>query len=228
MKKEMLLLLFCTNICSDFVLNPFPQIIATDGDEGEAEQLALIQADHSAHGLLPGLLHFLEIFDKQAEGEDAEQAPTEVETRTDALAILAVDHETHDEEQEVGDGFVELRRVTWHRLVATIDGVPVVCEDETPICACVLADNFRIHQITHTDKTGCDGRSYGYIVEHVHQGQLGLAHIHPQCEHQTRRTTMRSQSGVACELPFAIDFAQGEYHLQGVTQEIGSYHQICL
>ena len=94
----MLLLLFCINVCSGFVLDAFPQIVATDGDEGQAEQLALVQADHGAHGLLPGLLHFLEIFDKQAEGEDAEQAPTEVETRTDALAILAVDHEAHDEE----------------------------------------------------------------------------------------------------------------------------------
>ena len=94
----MLLLLFCAKICSGFVLNPFPQIVTTDSDEGQAEQLALIQADHSAHGLLPGFLHFLEIFDKQAEGEDAEQAPTEVETRTDALAVLAVDHEAHDEE----------------------------------------------------------------------------------------------------------------------------------
>ena len=67
------------------------QAIQSDGDKGEAEQLALVQPYGGAHRLLPRFLHFLAVLYNQAEREDGSQAVAKEEAGADAVLVLAVE-----------------------------------------------------------------------------------------------------------------------------------------
>ena len=66
------------------------EAVETDNDEGDAEQLPLVETNRGAHGLLPRFLHLLAILHEEAEGEDGGQTVAEEEACADALAVLPV------------------------------------------------------------------------------------------------------------------------------------------
>ena len=89
----------------------------------------------------------------------------------------------HDAEKNgVGDGLVELARMTWN----LVD----MLEDKCPGDICYLTDYLRVHQVTQSDKAGCGTCGDSYIVENRPDAQLGLTHIHPEGYHQSQCTTM--------------------------------------
>ena len=113
----------------------------------------------------------------------------------------------HDaEQQRIGNGLVELPRMSWQHVYTL--------EDKGPGNICHLADNLAIHQIAQTDKTGCRSCGNRNVVEYLPNAELSLADIHQKRYNQTQSTSVARQSFVACELPVAvIEDMDGQEHL---------------
>lgn len=189
--------------------------VETDNDEGQAEQLALVQPDGLLHGQFPRLLHFLEKFHQQAEGEDGAQAVTEEEALPHPLFVFAVEPQADNEKEEVGHGLIELAGMARQ-------GVAVLHKHKAVIGTGELAHDFGVHQVAHAYHAGGNGRGHGNVVEHAHEVHLVFPHIEPQGYHQADGATVGSKSGIARELPAAVgQVPDGEHHLDGVRQEVG-------
>ena len=89
-------------------------------DEWHREQLAHVEQ----HILLEGFLYVLGIFYHKAEREDKRQTETEEEARACPLFVLFVEMPSHKEEEEVGDGLIELSGVAGHLVYALKDERP--------------------------------------------------------------------------------------------------------
>ena len=97
------------------------QAVETDDNKRNAEYLAHVEP-------LPGLevhLVFLYQFYQYAEGEDDRQTEAEEEARPRAALMIAVNGQHHEEERQVEERLVELRRVAGK-------GLAVVQEHEAP------------------------------------------------------------------------------------------------
>ena len=123
-------------------------------DERYTKQLAHIEK----HTLLEVHLDFLRIFNEEAEGEDEEDAQPEEEARAHLLAVTAVEPPAHKEEQEVGDGLVQLTRMAGDVINSF--------EDESPRHLRWITDNLGVHQVAQTDGTGTDGGDNGDVIQH--------------------------------------------------------------
>ena len=88
------------------------EAVETDNDEGDAEQLPLVETNRGAHGLLPWFLHLLAILHEEAEGEDGRQAVAEEEACAEPLGTLAPQIPHQEEEAEIGYCLVELSGVS--------------------------------------------------------------------------------------------------------------------
>ena len=183
--------------------------IGTDEDEGDGEQLTHVEK----HVGLPGFLHVLGVFNEEAEGEDIGQAESEIPARSHAwLASLLASFvdSPHDEEQDgVGNGLVELARMTGN-------GVDLL-EDEGPGNVGHLADNLRVHEVAQADEAGRRSSGDGYVVEHGPDAYLAIAHIEPQGDDKAERSAVAGQSLVAREFPSAVgQEMNGNEHLEDV------------
>ena len=132
-------------------------------------------------------------------------------------SVFSIDVEHQDEQQQIGDGLVELCRVARlcaHRCWVGIDKV------EAPGHGGDIADDFRVHQVAQTDEAGGDACGNGNVVEHLPDGHLIAAHIKPQGEHQAQRAAMRSQALIARHLEVPVVVAcelYGQQHLNEAT-----------
>lgn len=95
-----------------FLLAPFlaelaaQEAVEADGNEGDAEELSLVEPDGVDHLDFPCFLNVFEKLDEEAEGEDGRQAPAEEKSRANAVAVAAVEPQADEEEHEIGNGFV--------------------------------------------------------------------------------------------------------------------------
>ena len=89
-----------------YLPQPFAAYHAIDtyDDEGDAQQLTHVER----HVLLEIHLHLLQELDEETEGEDRGQAIAEKETSPYPTTHLPVEDETHNEDDEIGNGLVEL------------------------------------------------------------------------------------------------------------------------
>ena len=74
--------------------------------------------------MLESLLHVLGILYHKAEAEDQRQTESEEEARACPLFVLLVEMPSHKEEEEVGDGLIELSGVAGHLVYALEDERP--------------------------------------------------------------------------------------------------------
>ena len=84
-------------------LFPAQQAVKSEHDQGDAQELSLIEADGLNHGEFPRFLHLLEHLYKETESEDARQAPAEVKTCAHLLLPAAVKGQRQQEEDEILD-----------------------------------------------------------------------------------------------------------------------------
>ena len=196
------------------------EAVETDNDEGDAEQLPLVETNRGAHGLLPRLLHLLAILHEEAEGEDGRQAVAEEEACADALAVLPVQPEAHEEEDEVGNGLVQLSRVARKGFVLAEHGIPVVGKDESPVRARIFADNLGVHEVAEADAARRDGRGDGDIIDHAQDIQFCAPHVEPEREDDAECAAMGSQARVAHQFPAFVGLLDGEQHLNRMREEI--------
>ena len=57
-------------------------------------------------------LYIFRIFDEEAEGEDEREAEAEEEAGAHLFSMSAVEIPSHEEEEEVGDGLIQLPRMS--------------------------------------------------------------------------------------------------------------------
>ena len=126
----------------------------------------------------------------------------------EGLAVLAVDDDHDDEEQQVGHGLVELCGVT---------GQPVALHElEGPGHGGDVADDLRVHQVPQSDEAGGGAGGYGDVVEHLPQRHLLALHIEQQGQYQSQGAAVAGQSLVAGELPLpcvGVGEVYGQQHL---------------
>lgn len=183
-------------------------------DEGDAEQLALVQSYEFLHLELPRFLHLLEYFHEEAERENAGQAPAEVEARAHFLRPLAVEPEARCENQQVGHGLVELSGVA--RKHVAVGG-----KHKAPIRTRVFTHDFRVHEVAQPYAARRYRCGYGYVVQHGAQRELGLAAVEPEGCHQAQRAAVRGQPRVARKVPCARSvLPDGQQHFYGVCEEV--------
>ena len=154
-------------------------------------------------------LFFLQKLDEEAEGEDGGEAKTEIKARSDgygrlfrhALGLVPppVNHSSCDENDEIGDGFIELGGMAWCQL--PIDEGITAMEDESPSDVGRIADDFGIHQVAETDAAGGGGYGDGDIVHYHPRTELHLAPVEEHGDDESDGAAMRSESLVTRELP---------------------------
>ena len=148
------------------------QAIESNGHKGEGEQLSLVEVDDGLHLLFPRFLHLFEVFHKESEGEDAGEAESKEKARSHFVRPFAIEPECDKEEDEIGNGFVELSRVSGKVFSEFF-------EDEAPSAVCLLTHDFGVHQIAQSYATRCDGCGNGDVVDHSEEWHFGFAHIEP-------------------------------------------------
>lgn len=146
---------------------PFPHRIRSNEDEGDAEQLAHVER----HSLFKGHLLLFQKFHEEAEEEDGEDAVAEVEAGADQFCkflrfcvfvflrclqlcmvlcalcfIPTVDAQATKEDDEVGNGLVELGGMAWREYAVNHRFTCV--EDESPGHIGHIANDFGVHQVT--------------------------------------------------------------------------------
>ena len=134
--------------------------VKPDENEGNGEQLALVDANQALHVEFPGLLHLFEELYAETEDEDESKTEAEEKAGADFFAMTAIKQPTDDEQHEIGDGFVELGGVSGLRL-------PKTGENEAEIAVGVGTDDFGVHEIAQTDAACGDGSGDGDVVEHT-------------------------------------------------------------
>ena len=71
--------------------------VKPDQDEGDGEQLALVDANQAVHVEFPGLLHLFEELYAETEDENKGKAETEEEAGADFIAMGPIKQPTDDE-----------------------------------------------------------------------------------------------------------------------------------
>ena len=138
----------------------------------KGEQLSLVEVNDGLHLLFPRFLHLFEVFHKESEGEDAGEAESEEVARSHFVWPFAIEPECDKEEDEIGNGFVELSRVSG-------EAFSEFFKDEAPSAVCLLTHDFGVHQIAQSYATRCDGCGNGDVIEHSEEWYFGFAHIEP-------------------------------------------------
>ena len=87
------------------------------------------------------------------------------------LAVILIQENHQQEENEVGDCFVKLCRMPGKHIYPF--------EYKCPRHIGRFADNFRIHQIGKADEAGADRSCYGNHVQYVHIVHFHLAAVQP-------------------------------------------------
>ena len=159
-------------------------------------------------------MHLFEELDEEAEREDGRQAVAEEIAGAHFLAVAAIEPQAGEEENKIGDGFVKLSRMARY-------DVAVVGEDEAPGYVSRPADDFGVHEVAQPDKARRDGSGDGNVVQYAHQVHLHPPDVEPKCQDKSERAAVTRQAGVACVAPAVGGAADGEEHLDGVTEEIG-------
>ena len=161
----------------------FYHAIDTQDDEGYREDLAHVEWERG----FEGFLHFLGVFDEEAEGKDISQTEAKIPTCTNLLrhALMQIPHQT--KEDGVGNGLVELSWMARHHINPF--------EDKGPWHIRNLANNLRVHEVSKTDKASCYTSGNGDIVKYRPDAQFRMLHIEPKGKHQSQCATMR---GKAC------------------------------
>ena len=176
--------------------------IRSQNDEWDRENLTHIDWERC----FEGFLYLLGVFDEEAEGENICKAEAEIPTCANLLRHLLVEIPHDDEKNGVSDCLVKLSWMTWNGIY--------MLEDECPGHICNLADNLRVHQVAQADKAGCGTCGYGDIIEYSPDAKLGLAHIHPERNHQSKCSAMRCKSCIAYQLPTTFgQESDRQYHL---------------
>ena len=120
---------------------PFPHRIPGNAHKGDAEQLAHVEG----HSLFESHLFLFQEFHEEAEEEDGEDAVAEVETGADKVAALFVDVQSDKEDNQVGNGFVELGRMAWSQ--HAVNHCLMCMENKCPGHIGHIANDFGIHQV---------------------------------------------------------------------------------
>ena len=134
--------------------------VKPDQDEGNGKQLALIDANQALHVEFPGLLHLFEELYAETEDENKDKAEAEEKAGADFIAMGAIKQPTDDEEDEIGDGFVELGGVSGLGFAKT-------GEDEAEIAVRLGAYDLRVHEIAQTDAARGDRCGDGDVIQHA-------------------------------------------------------------
>ena len=141
--------------------------VDTEDDERNAEQLSHVEQ----HIHFKSLLHFLSVLNEETEGEDIGETETEVEARPYPIAPTAVNSQSDEEQNGIGNCLVKL---SWMAR-RTVDAL----EDKRPRHIGDLTYYLRIHEVAKTDETCRDGRCNGNVVEHGEHLHTGLPAIQP-------------------------------------------------
>ena len=195
------------------LLHPFASYHAGNAEnhEGDAQQLAHVKG----HAGFEGHLDVLGELDEEAEGEDGREAEAKEEARAHLLLVSLVEPQADEDEEEVGEGLVELTGMARH----LVD----LLEDEGPGHIGHLTDDFAVHQVAQADEAGCGGRGDGDVVEYLPEIHVRLAIVEPERYHESEGATVGGQTLIARELPAHGGVLDGQEHLDDVvpgTQKI--------
>ena len=86
--------------------------IGAEQQEGDAEQLSLVETDELLHLNFPRFLHLFAELHDEAESEDGGETPTEEVARTDLLRQPAIERDADEENEQIGECFIDLGRMT--------------------------------------------------------------------------------------------------------------------
>jgi hypothetical protein len=141
------------------------------------------------------------------------KAEAEEKASANALRFIAIEEPSHEEENRIADGFVQLTRVAWQH----IDTL----EDERPRHICRPTNDFGIHQVAKPNGTSTDRRNDSHIVQHPHDVEFHTLGIKPQGNHQPKRTTVAGKTLVARKRPaLTRHIAYGQKHLRRMRQVV--------
>ena len=212
-------------------LQGVPHAPTAEEDEGDAEELTHVES----HAALEIDLLLLEELDEEAEGEDGGEAKAEMEAgarsgfrcqgrgaRSESgLVGVPIDEGSKDEDDEVGDGFVELGGMA--RCGDSVDEGVASMEDEAPREVGGVANDFGVHQISEADEAGHGGHGDGDIVHDCPGTDFSLAAIESHSDDESDGSAVGGETFVASILPGAIGHVvEGDEHFE----EMGAVGQV--
>ena len=221
-------------------LQGVPHAPTAEEDEGDAEELTHVES----HAALKIDLLLLEELDEEAEGEDGGEAKAEMEAGAgsgfrgeergaglggegrgarskSSLVGVPIDEGSEDEDDEVGDGFVELGGMA--RCGNSVDEGVAGVEDEAPGEIGGVADDFGVHQVAEADEAGHGGHGDGDIVHDRPGTHLGLPAVEGHGDDESDGSAVGGEAFVAGVLPGAVGHVvEGDEHFE----EMGAVGQV--
>ena len=158
-------------------------------DERNAQQLAHVEN----HARLEVYLYILGVFYEEAERENEGETQAEIETSAHLFGGSLVEMQHDEEEEKVGNRLVQLSWVAWRHVYSL--------KNKSPRHIGWCADNLAVHEVAQADKARSDWSGDGNVVEYMPQVHACFAIVQIECQHESYRTTVRSQSLVPRKLP---------------------------
>ena len=94
-------------------------------------------------------------------------------------------------------------------------------EDKRPGHVRRHADDFRVHQVGQSDKSGSYGSSHSHHIQNIEKMNLRFPAEKHQCQNQSQRTSVAGQSGISGKHPSALwQEMYRQYDFQRMTQEV--------
>ena len=138
--------------------------------EWDGQQLAHIEW----HTGFECLLNLLRVFDEETEREDENEAQSEVESGAYEVLSLTPDAPQDREEQQVGDGFIELSRMAWLHIH--------LLKDKCPWHVRHLAYYLGVHKVAHAYAEGGEWGRECHYVEYEKLAHLVLHAIEQEAQ----------------------------------------------
>ena len=143
-------------------------------------------------------------------------APSCISTSTDSYLILgrisrhrihlrlipaSVQENASNEDENIGNSFIELSRVAGHQL--SINQSLMAVEDESPSHISRIAYYLRVHQIAESYACSCNRNSNCNIVQYCPYSHFVFTTVYHEGDKETYRATMTCQTLITSKMPLA-------------------------
>ena len=172
-------------------------------DKGKAEPLPHVEG----HAAFKVHLLFFDEFDEEAHSEEGYEPPSEEDAGTQLAILLAVDKETDQEDNEIGDRLIELGWMFRHHLVVTL-------EDDTPRQGGLNAVDFAVEEVAKADEGSAKGNGNDRTIHHPDGVDTIFAVEEPDGNGHAHCGAMAREALIARKMPPCGIMAEGQYHLQ--------------
>ena len=130
------------------------------------------------------------------------------------MGLLAINKLEDDEDKQVGQTFVKLRRMAGKVLA-------IAGKNKSPGHVGGMTHYFGVHQIAQSNEGRRERCDDAHVVEHVHHIHLGMLAVKPNSHKKTQHAAVARKALVAHQPPAARELVDGQQHLDGVTQVEG-------